>query len=104
MVLTVLLMARTSSMVGDDALDAHLEIPEENWYPVAEVVGLVPGSIPERVQYANMDDWRTDCPWWLVLTVIAGSGLCKPLYCYRMNATRYLQEGLEPSGCRRSMV
>ena len=25
MVLTVLLMARTSSMVGDDALDAHLE-------------------------------------------------------------------------------
>ena len=27
MVLTVLLMARTSSMVGDDALDAHLE----NW-------------------------------------------------------------------------
>ena len=25
MVLTVLLMARTSSMVGDDSLDAHLE-------------------------------------------------------------------------------
>ena len=25
MVLTVLLMARTSSMVGDDVLDAHLE-------------------------------------------------------------------------------
>ena len=25
MVLTVLLMARTSPMVGDDALDAHLE-------------------------------------------------------------------------------
>ena len=25
MVLTVLLIARTSSMVGDDALDAHLE-------------------------------------------------------------------------------
>ena len=25
MVLTVLLMARTCSMVGDDALDAHLE-------------------------------------------------------------------------------
>ena len=29
MVLTVLLMARTSSMVGDDALDAHLEIDNQ---------------------------------------------------------------------------
>ena len=39
-------------------------IPEGNWYPVVvEVVYVVPGSIPERVQYANMDDWRMDCPW-----------------------------------------
>ena len=41
-----------------------------NWYPVVvEVVDLVPGSIPERVQHANMEDWKMDCPWWLVLTV-----------------------------------
>ena len=42
-------------------------------YPRRElvpVVDLVPGSIPERVQYANMEDGRMDCPWWLVLTVI----------------------------------
>ena len=40
-------------------------IREGNWHAVvvAEVVYLVPGSIPERVQYANMDDWRMDCPW-----------------------------------------
>ena len=57
---------------------------------VVEVVDLVPGSIPERVQYANVDDWRMDCPWWLVLTVIP--------------AIRFLQEGLEPNGCGRSMV
>ena len=49
---------------------AGVPIPEGNWYPVVvEVVDLVPGSIPERVQYANMEDWRMDCPWWLVLTV-----------------------------------
>ena len=47
---------------------AGVPIPEGNWYPVVvEVVDLVPGS--ERVQYANMEDWRMDCPWWLVLTV-----------------------------------
>ena len=71
---------------------------------VVEVVDLVPGSIPERVQYANMDDWRMVCPWWLDLTDIPARGLCKPLYCYRMNAICYIQEGLEPNGCRRSMV
>ena len=50
---------------------AGVPIPEGNWYPVVvEVVDLVPESIPERVQYANMEDWRMDCPWWLVLTVI----------------------------------
>ena len=49
---------------------AGVPIPEGNWHPVVvEVVDLVPGSIPERVQYANMEDWRMDCPWWLVLTV-----------------------------------
>ena len=33
--------------------------------------GVRPGPwILERVQYANMDDWRMDCPWWLGLTVI----------------------------------
>ena len=47
----------------------RVPIPEGNWYPaVVEVVDLVPGSIPERVQYANMEDWRMDCVWWLVLT------------------------------------
>ena len=35
-----------------------------------EVVDLVPQSIPQRVQYANMEDWRMDCLWWLGLTVI----------------------------------
>ena len=50
---------------------AGVPIPEGNWYPVVvEVVYSVPGSIPERVQYANMDDWRMDFPWWLGLTVI----------------------------------
>ena len=50
---------------------AGVPIPEGNWYPaVVEVVDLVPGSIPERVQYANMEVWRMDCPWWLALTVI----------------------------------
>ena len=40
---------------------AGVPIPEGNWYPVVvEVVDLVPGSIPERVQYANMEDWRMD--------------------------------------------
>ena len=49
---------------------AGVPIPERNWYPVVvEVVDLVPGSVPERVQYANMEDWRMDCLWWLVLTV-----------------------------------
>ena len=49
---------------------AGVPIPEGNWYPVeVEVVDLVPASIPERVQYANMEDWRMDCLWWLVLTV-----------------------------------
>ena len=48
-----------------------MPIPEGNWYPVVvEVVYSVPKSIPERVQYANVDDWRMDCPWWLGLTVI----------------------------------
>ena len=50
---------------------AGVPIPEGNWYPVVvEVVELVPGSISERVQFANMEDWRMDCPCWLVLTVI----------------------------------
>ena len=44
------------------------------WYPSQKgtgtlVVDLVPGSILERVEYANMEDWRMDCLWWLVLTV-----------------------------------
>ena len=48
---------------------AGVPIPERNWNPVVvEVVDLVPGSIPERVQYASMEDWRLDCPWCLVLT------------------------------------
>ena len=35
---------------------AGVPITEENWYPVVvEVVDLVPGSIPERAQYANME-------------------------------------------------
>ena len=51
-------------------LTAGVPIPEGNWYPVVEeVVYSVPGSIPERVQYAKMDDWRMDCPW-LGLTVV----------------------------------
>ena len=37
---------------------------------VVEVVVLVPGSIPERIQYATVDDWRMDCPWWIVLWII----------------------------------
>ena len=85
------------SAVIDKLSVSGVPIPEGNWYPVVvEVVVLVSGSIPERVQHTNMDDWRMDCPWWLVLTVIPVSGLCKPLYCYRISAIRYLQEGLEP--------
>ena len=64
-------------------------IPEGNWYPVVvEVVYAVPGSIPERVQYANMDDWRMDCFWWIVLLYNPVSGLQRFLlsrnheYCY----------------------
>ena len=55
---------------------------------VVEVVYVVPGSIPERVQHANMDDWRMDCPWWIVLLYNAVSGLERFLlsrnheYCY----------------------
>ena len=49
---------------------AGVPIPGGNWYSVVvEVVDLVPGSIPETFQYANMEDWMMDCPWWLVLTV-----------------------------------
>ena len=42
---------------------------------VVEVVDLVPGSIPERVQYASMEDWRMDCLWWLGLTVKRSASL-----------------------------
>ena len=53
-----------------------MPIPDGNWYPVlVEVVDLVRGSIPERVQYANMDYWRMDCPWWIVLLYNPISGL-----------------------------
>ena len=43
-----------------DPQNTHILI---NWYPVVvEVADLVPESIPERVQYANMEDWRTVNP------------------------------------------
>ena len=39
---------------------------EGNWYPVVvEVVDLVSGSSPERVQYANLG--IGGCPWWGIL-------------------------------------
>ena len=47
----------------------HEAFPSDDIFPwisyavVVEVVDLVPGSIPERVQYANMEDWRMDCLW-----------------------------------------
>ena len=49
---------------GAKSLKNRVPIPEGDWYlVVVEVVDLVPASIPEkRVQYANMDDWRMDCP------------------------------------------
>ena len=56
--------------LSDDIFNP-LRYPEGNWYPVVvEVVVLVPGSIPERIQYATVDDWRMDCPWWIVLWII----------------------------------
>ena len=46
---------------GEAHPTAGVPIPEGNWYlVVVEVVYVIPGSIPERVQYANMDDWRMD--------------------------------------------
>ena len=60
-------MAQHGGWGGGGEPTASVPIPEGNWYPVVvEVVDLVPGSIPERVQHANMEDWRMDCPWWLV--------------------------------------
>ena len=84
---------------------AGVPIPEGNWYPVVvEVVDLVPGSIPERVQYANnMEDWRMDCPWWLVLTVnpVKRSQAFLSMYHESNDCTNDLK-GLERS-CQRSV-
>ena len=53
------------------AILPQVPIPEGNWYPVVvEVFDLVPGSIPERIEYATVDGWRMDCPWWIVLWII----------------------------------
>ena len=73
-------------------------ILEGNGYPVI-AVDLVPGCIPERVQY-NMPIWRMDCAWWLVLT---GSGLQAFLSMYHeSNDCTNDLKGLEPS-CQRSV-
>ena len=78
---------------------AGVPIPEENWYPVVvEVVYSVPGSIPERVQYANMD-----CPWWIVLWYNPVSGLQRFL-CHAIMSIAMIQKGLEPNGCGRSIL
>ena len=76
---------------------AGVPIPEGNWYPVVvEVVDLVPGSIPERVQYANMEDWRMD-----------GLQACLSLYYVSNDCTNDVK-GLEPkykrSGCKGQWV
>ena len=51
-----------------------------------------------------VDDWRMDCPWWLDLTVIPYSGLWKPFVLLSHESIRYIQEGLEPNGCRRAIL
>ena len=66
---------------------------------VVEVVDLV----PERVQHANMDDWRMDCPWWIVLLDYPISGLQRFL-CHAIMSIAMVHKGLEPNGCGRSIV
>ena len=70
---------------------------------VVEVVYVVPGSIPERVQYANMDDWRMDFFWWIVLLYNPVSGLRRFL-CHAIMSIAMVQKGLEPNGCGRSTL
>ena len=60
---------------------------------VVEVFDLVPGSIPERVQYASMGDWRMDCPWWIVLLYNPISGLQRFL-CHAIMSIAMIQKGL----------
>ena len=62
-----------------------------------------PGSIPERVQYANMDDWRMGCPWWIVLLYNPVSGPQRFL-CHAIMSIAMVQKGLEPNGCGRSTL
>ena len=40
---------------------------------VEEDLYVVPGSMPERVQYVNMDGLRLDCPWWIGLRSMPAS-------------------------------
>ena len=42
--------------------------PGENWYPV--VVEVVVGLFRRESNMPVMDDWRMDCPWWIVLWII----------------------------------
>ena len=70
---------------------------------VVEVLYAVLGSIPERVQHANMDDWRMDCFWWIVLLYNPVSGLQRFL-CHAIMSIAMVQKGLEPNGCGRSTL
>ena len=63
---------------------------------------MAPGS-PERVQYANMDDWGMDCFWWIVLLYNPVCGLQRFL-CHAIMSIAMVQKGLEPNGCRRSTL
>ena len=50
-----------------------------------------------------MDDWRMDCPWWLVLLDNPVSGLQRFL-CHAIMSIAMVQKGLGPNGCRRSTL
>ena len=59
---------------------------------VVEVVYVV----PEKVQYANMDDWKMDCPWWLVLSGIPVKRSASLFSMYHAS-DELKQKGLEPN-------
>ena len=57
----------------------------------------------KKIQYANMDDWRMDCLWWIVLLYNPASGLQRFL-CHAIMSIAMVQKGLEPHGCGRSTL
>ena len=66
--------------------------------PTASVPGSRGRSIPNKIQEASVEDWRMDCPWWLVLTLnpVKRSASLLSLYHVSNDCTNDVK-GLEPN-------